>query len=125
MVKTNGTEIVERIDACLKSKGQKRPEMCKAINYPTANISAWNTRGSIPPADVLLDIADYLEVPIEYLITGKDSYLSRSREIQQGKILENQNKLTQQCIELFNQLPDNEKYIILSLLDCLAKNTSK
>ena len=68
-----GTQIVDRIDELLKNKGYKRQTLTLELNVPPQTISNWKKRGSIPPADVLYRIAQFLGVSSEFLLTGKDS----------------------------------------------------
>lgn len=67
---TNGMKIVERIDSILKQKGKTRVDLANSIGIKPQNISAWSTRGTIPAGDICLKIASYLNVSIEWLITG-------------------------------------------------------
>ncbi len=63
-------EFVERIDNLLKEKNLKRAALCDAVGIDVTSISAWKKRGTIPAGDVCVKIARYLDVDVEYLITG-------------------------------------------------------
>ena len=71
-LETNGMQIVERIDKSLHSKALTRVQLAPQVGITPATISAWNTRGTIPAADVAIKIADFLGVSVEWLITGHD-----------------------------------------------------
>jgi transcriptional regulator with XRE-family HTH domain len=43
------------------------------LGIPAQTISNWKIRNNIPPADVILQIATYLHVSVEWLLTGKNS----------------------------------------------------
>lgn len=75
---TNGMLIVDRIDNLLKEKGENRVILAEAIKINPQNISAWSARGTVPAGDICLKIADYLGVSVEWLISGKESGLSKS-----------------------------------------------
>lgn len=108
MLDTNGFIIVERIDKRLKEMGQTRVDMCKAISLPTSNISGWSRRGSIPPADVLLEIADYLNLDYRYLITG-----------QIGETSPQLDSINFDLQTKFMRLNELDRKFVLSMLDLL------
>jgi len=68
-----GSAIVERIDTLLKEKGETRKALVAvgAIK-DTQSVTNWLQRGTIPAADVALAIADYFNVSVRWLLTGKD-----------------------------------------------------
>jgi transcriptional regulator with XRE-family HTH domain len=69
---TNGVTIVKRIDELLKKQGITRVQLAPKVGISPATISAWYTRGTVPAADVAIKIAAYLDVSVEWLITGHD-----------------------------------------------------
>lgn len=73
-------EFVERIDDLLKEKNLKRAALCDAIGLTHSAITDWKKRGTIPAGDVCVKIARYLDVDVEYLITGKHKKLDREKE---------------------------------------------
>jgi transcriptional regulator with XRE-family HTH domain len=50
----------------------KRQVLADNGKFRVENIAKWKTRNSIPAGDVLLGIADYLGVPLRWLLTGED-----------------------------------------------------
>lgn len=64
-------DFVERIDLLLKEKNLKRSALCEAVEIDSTSISVWKKRGTIPSGDVCVKIAKYLNVDVEYLITGQ------------------------------------------------------
>jgi len=69
---TNGMAIVGRIDNLVKEKKSTRSILAGAVGITPQTISAWNTRGTIPAADVAIRIADFLGVSVYWLVTGHD-----------------------------------------------------
>ncbi|CEM60480.1 XRE family transcriptional regulator [Treponema phagedenis] len=67
-----GQELVRRIDYLLKLKNEKRQALANAINITSQSFTDWDKRGNFPRADVLYKIAIYLDVPMEFLVTGKN-----------------------------------------------------
>ena len=63
-------DFVERIDLLLKERNLKRSALCDDLELTHSAISDWKKRGTIPSGDVCVKIAKYLNVDVEYLITG-------------------------------------------------------
>lgn len=64
--------ISQRIFFLLEKQNKKQNELSKFTGISTSTISAWNKRGTNPPADTLSTIADFFDVSLDYLITGKE-----------------------------------------------------
>lgn len=67
MGKISGREIVERLSQLGELK-----EYVLYCNIPSSTISNWKTRNSSPKVSDIVKIAEYKNVSIEWLITGKD-----------------------------------------------------
>jgi transcriptional regulator with XRE-family HTH domain len=67
-----GADIVLRIDTLLEARNLKRQVLADNGKFRVENIAKWKTRNSIPAGDVLLGIADYLDVSMRWLLTGED-----------------------------------------------------
>ena len=61
----------ERIELLLKKQGFSQKELGEAVSVSGASITGWKN-GSIPRADIALKIANYLNVSVEWLITGEE-----------------------------------------------------
>lgn len=68
-----GKDFVDRIDTILKQKNRKRIALAEEIGQSVQAFTDWKRRDSIPAADIALKIADYLEVSLEWLISGQES----------------------------------------------------
>jgi transcriptional regulator with XRE-family HTH domain len=67
-----GCDIVARIDSKLKERKQSRKHIINAAGLKSVqSVTDWS-KGSIPAADKILYIADYLDVSIRWLLTGKE-----------------------------------------------------
>ena len=97
---TNGMLIVERIDNLLKENGQNRVNLAESIGINPQNISAWSLRGTVPAGDICIRIADYLNVSVEWLVTGKEKGLSSEERnlLRQWSYLTPQQKETIQTL---------------------------
>lgn len=76
------TDFVVRIDSILKEKNLKRAALCSDLRLSSTSITDWTRRGTIPAGDICLKIAQYLDVSVEWLITGKETgYTNEERNI--------------------------------------------
>lgn len=64
--------ISQRIIWELDRQGKKQKDLSAFTGISTSAISAWNKNNSQPASDKLSLIADFLEVSLDYLITGQE-----------------------------------------------------
>ena len=57
----------------LQEKGVTRYQVSKATGIPQTTLSTWKTRGTDPSVSTMKRLADYFDVSMEYLVTGKDA----------------------------------------------------
>ncbi len=81
--------ISQRIFLLLKQKGKKQKELAEYTGISTSAISAWNKNNTNPAAESLSTIADFLEVSLDYLLTGKEKIIEYTKDIE--KLLNNYN----------------------------------
>lgn len=65
-----GTVIVDRIDKRAAEIGTSRPELAAKAKIAKNTFANWSARGTVPPADIALVIADELGCSVRWLITG-------------------------------------------------------
>lgn len=65
-----GEKLVNRIDELLEIRGEKRQDLCGNIGISLQAISNWKKQDSLPAVDSAIQIANYLEVSVEWLING-------------------------------------------------------
>lgn len=68
--------ISQRIFLILKEKGKKQKELSQYTGISEQTISDWKKKGSIPSAEKISGIADFLGVTTDYLLTGKERTIS-------------------------------------------------
>ena len=73
---TNGLQIVERIGEICKKMGIKKKDVSEALKLPDNCFSNWSARGTIPAGDVCLKIAEFLNVSVVWLISGREDGMS-------------------------------------------------
>ena len=68
-----GKEFADRVDFCLNKRNQTRKAITADLGISSSTMSSWAAgRGSIPNANVAAQIAEYLGVSLDWLITGKE-----------------------------------------------------
>ena len=65
-----GKSLVNRIDELLEIRGEKRQDLCNKTGISLQAISNWKKQESLPAVDSAIQIANYLEVSVEWLING-------------------------------------------------------
>ncbi len=110
-METSGQDIVKRIDLKLKEKNLKRKAAADYAGISTQALTDWNKRGSIPAADTALKIADFLDISVEWLITGKDPEQLSAEE--------------RTVIELYRSLPETGKRITKQHMKILAAELNR
>ncbi len=105
------TEFVNRIDEILEKKRLKRAALCEDLKLSATAITDWARRGTIPAADIALKIAKYLNVSLEWLITGTEpeGLTQEEREI----------------LEKWNSLEEGQKETVTILLNALSEQNAK
>ena len=77
---TNGLQIVNRITQICEERKIVKKTVSEALGLPDNCFSNWASRGTVPAGDICLRIAEYLNVSVEWLISGKESGLSNEEK---------------------------------------------
>lgn len=88
MVEIKGKDMVFRIDSVLKKRNLKRKAVADAVGISLQPFTSWANRGSIPGADIAYHIAEYLNVSVEWLLTGKENTPPETVNLPPPEILE-------------------------------------
>lgn len=88
MVEIKGKDIVFRIDSVLKKRNLKRKAVADAVGISLQPFTSWSNRGSIPGADIAYHIAEYLNVSVDWLLTGKEDTPPENVNLPPPEILE-------------------------------------
>ena len=67
------SDFIDRIDSLLSQQNKNRNDIYNDLGLAKNIIGQWKQRGTIPAADTVLKIAQYLNTSVEYLLTGKES----------------------------------------------------
>lgn len=95
----------DRLDLLLTEKKETRTHLAEVIGITNQSFSDWKKRGTIPSADIVLKIANYFKVSIDWLINGNET-----------------NELTHEdtaFIFKLRQLSEKDKNTVLGLIDLL------
>lgn len=68
-----GEEFMGRVDYCLEQQGKTRKDITRDLGISSSTMSSWAAgRGSVPNANAVAKIAEYLNVSTDLLITASD-----------------------------------------------------
>ncbi len=62
----------EIVDSLIEKQGMSQAALSKAIGKERSQVNTWSKRGTVPPADYALKIAEILDVSLRYLVTGEE-----------------------------------------------------
>lgn len=105
----NSANIAERIKTVAKSKGIPVKKMLEDIGLGYNTMA--NMRTSMPKADNLAKIADYLGCSVDYLM-GRDD---------ENPVTESESR-TAELLRLFNSVPDENRKEAMNYLRYLAEH---
>lgn len=63
--------FAKRVISELEYQGKSQKELADFLGTKSSTVRSWITRDSVPAADVAQKVADYLNVPLRYLLTGE------------------------------------------------------
>ncbi len=119
MTEIKGKDIVLRIDSILKERNIKRKAVADAVGISLQPFTSWANRGSIPGADIAYHIAEYLNIPLEWLLTGNNlktnSSFSNSLPTEVITLAEDINRLPQEYQEIIRNNVEAYKALCFKL----------
>ncbi len=99
----------------LKEKGVRTSDVCKATGIVASTFSDWKKGKSTPKQEKLMKIADYFNVTVDYLVTGKE------KEIPSAELADDFTSL----IELYNSSNADGQARIMEYAKMIAKEYKK
>ena len=100
----------------LEYQGKTRKWLASEANFDVSTIGTGLKRSSMPQVDLALRIAKALNVPVEYLVTGK---LPATQKVQ-TEDLHKYHKYAK-IIDNLDALPDRERIPIMNLIEAMNK----
>lgn len=87
-------EINERIFYLLDRQDKKAKDLAKYIGISASSVSAWKTENSYPSSKYIIRISEFLNVSIEYLLTGiDDESVESDLSTDETELIETYNRL--------------------------------
>ncbi len=99
--------IIERIVQILEDKHLDQSDLCKVLSIRDSTFSTWKSRGTDPPAKYILLICEYLNVPVEYLLSGTDK--------PKAEMPEPSDKTTIEFLQIFQSLDIADRIAVMNL----------
>lgn len=113
MIEINGEIFLNRIDKILNRQNKTRKELSNDVNIKLSTISNWKSSNCMPSIEVIIRIAESLDVSLNYLLTGNDYFNFKNQNNQELNFL--YNKYFPQ-LNLLDNLSEKNKTIIYDLL---------
>ena len=111
-------EIYQRL---LDEKGLKNADVARATGISNMTLSDWKRGKSVPKSDKMRKIAEYLNVSVDYLMTGKDmEFAAEMAEI--DVTLSNMSERIKEYALRLNNLPSDKRELVMNLIDTFIKN---
>ena len=105
----------------LDEKGLKNADVARATGISNMTLSDWKRGKSVPKSDKMRKIAEYLNVSVDYLMTGKDvEFTAEMAEI--DVTLSNMSERMKEYALRLNNLPSDKQELVMNLIDTLMKN---
>ena len=100
----------------LDQKGLKNADVARATGISNMTLSDWKRGKSVPKSDKMRKIAEYLNVSVDYLMTGKDGVFTKEIAETDAKLLFMNKEIKKYALKL-NNLPKEKQKIIMDLID--------
>ena len=109
-------EIYQRL---LDEKGLKNADVARATGISNMTLSDWKRGKTVPKSDKMQKIAEYLNVSVDYLMTGKDVKFITETAKKDVLLPEMSNKIKEYALKLA-EMPKEQQEQIMSLIDMLS-----
>ena len=103
----------------LDEKGLKNADVAMTTGISNMTLSDWKRGKSVPKSDKMRKIAEYLNVSVDYLMTGKDGAFTKEIAETDAKLLFMNKEIKEYALKL-NNLPKEKQKIIMDLIDQIS-----
>lgn len=100
--------IGNRVIYLLKQKKLKQKDLAEYLGTKPSTVNGWNQENKNPSSNLIIPICKFLDVPIAYLLTGDESYLTDT-------------EINQKFLTAFSQLNTDNQDIIIGEIKKLLK----
>ena len=98
--------IYERIEFLIKNNGMTKKLFCEELGISTGNLGDWKRGKSTPSTHKLIEIGEYFDVSLDWLIVGKEHQNDMLKEEQGIYILDKHRLLQRTTSELSEREED-------------------
>ena len=125
-IRQNGSRATTMIGTQLKDLRKKRAltqiQLAKALHVATGTIGNWEVDARDPDFPMLLKIADFFNVSVDYLL-GREDYFGNyyRRDLMQSDLSDNEQVL----VESFRSLLPEMQEVVLNMIKDLRKTQDK
>ena len=106
-------DIMNRIIERLKEINRTQADICNYIGINYSVFTTWKKRGTEPPTKYLIKICEFLDVSLNYLLTGED----------ESETFRDDNK-EQEMLSLLRRLPNDEQAKLIGRTELLVEMAS-
>lgn len=110
----------ENFEILCKRDGVKPSDVSKATGISTATFTSWKQGKYTPKQDKLQLIADFFNVSVDYIMTGKDNRFSEEMADLDADVLFLSKEIKEYAIKL-SKLSEDDKKDIMKMIDRLGK----
>ncbi len=105
------SDFSDRLNKKIKETGLKRTAFADEVGIKNQSITDWEKRGTIPAGDVCLRMANFLDVPVDWLICGKTESGMSDDEME--------------LVRKFRMLPPEQKSIVETLVNAMTEQNQE
>lgn len=110
-------EIYQKL---LDEKGLKNSDVSRETGISNMTLSDWKRGKSTPKSDKIKKIADFLDVSVDYLLTGQESNLLIETAKTDVTLSNMESRLKEYALKL-NALPKDKQELVEKMIDELGK----
>jgi transcriptional regulator with XRE-family HTH domain len=122
--------ISQRIFGIMEKKHLKQSDLANYLGISNSSVSDWKKKGSVPSADKIVKISEFLNVSVDYLL-GRTDEQNSTQQINTGNVGNhsqvNVNSATQlddttgELVTVFKGLKFSDKVKVMSLVAELSE----
>lgn len=114
-------EIYQKL---LDEKGLKNADVARATGISNMTLSDWKRGKSVPKADKMQKIAEFLNVSVDYLMTGNEVQFIIETAKKDVLLTEMPSRIKEYALKLA-EMPKEKQEQIMSLIDMLEDRKDK
>lgn len=103
----------------LDEKGLKNADVARATGISNMTLSDWKRGKSVPKSDKMRKIAEYLNVSVDYLMTGNEAQFIVEAAKNDALLTKMPSKIKEYALKLA-EMPKEQQEHIMSLIDMLS-----